>query len=417
MVAGVRDVCARLEPDALDLDETPAVFDALATCHRLAGGAVTRLASRYEQAGAWKRNGAKSAEDDIGRKTGTGTSRARRKLSTSKRLASQPRTDGALRNGDVSDEQADEVSDAANSSPASEDELLRSARTEPLHQLRKRAAAARARSDRDREATRRRLHAQRCTRRWNDADGMGNLLLKLPADEMAEIDAALKQPIDRAFAEARHAGRFEAPEAYAADVVRDRLLAEHPGAPAANDRSTPTKSQAVRPDKKVIAIIDVAALNRGHVEGDERCEIAGVGPVAVSAVQRIMSDAFLAVVINDGTDVRNVTHLGRQVTAHQRTALESRGGSCEFCGSTFRVEIDHIEGWALTHTTSVDDLSLKCWHCHDRKTRLGLRETGPPGDRRFLNPDGTPWRAPPKDRTAESGADPPEHHDLFTVAN
>src|SRR3546814_9583822 len=45
--------------------------------------------------------------------------------------------------------------------------------------------------------------------------------------------------------------------------------------------------QDVRPEKKVIALVDVEALNRGRVEGDETCEVAGVGPVAVSAVRRL----------------------------------------------------------------------------------------------------------------------------------
>src|SRR3546814_6257056 len=61
-----------------------------------------------------------------------------------------------------------------------------------------------------------------------------------------------------------------------------------------------------------------------RVEGDETCEIAGVGPVSVSAVRRLLSDAFLTLVLRKGSDIRNVTHLGRQVTAAQRTAMEAR---------------------------------------------------------------------------------------------
>ena len=414
----LRDVCERLEPNAIGLHEVPAVFDHLTAMELFAGGAVLRMAARYEEAGAWKRNGARSAAEDIGRKTGTGTQQAKRKLDTSKRLPKQRKTDEALRKGQVSNQQASEVSDAASADPDSEDELLGSARTEPLHQLKQRAAEARARADKDREATRRRLHSQRKVKRWDGPDGMGNLLLSLPADEMREVDAALKAPIDRRFADARNAGRFEPPEAYAADEVRDRLLG---GAGAASKGGS---NQAVRPDKKVIVRIDAEALQRGRVEGDEMCEIAGVGPVSVSAAQRLMGEAFWALVITKGVDVCNVTHLGRRVKAHQRTALESRGGVCEFCRSTFRVEIDHVEGWALTHRTETDDLSLKCWHCHKLKGELGLRETGPPGDRRFLNPDGTPFRRP---TDAETGPAPPgdppddppdypEQGDLFTLA-
>ncbi len=71
----------------------------------------------------------------------------------------------------------------------------------------------------------------------------------------------------------------------------------------------------------------------------------------------------------------------------------------------------------------IDDLSLKCWHCHDAKTRHGFRETGPPGNRRLLCPGGTPWRAPPDaeatvpdDPLPDAGAGKTAiQDDLFTV--
>lgn len=433
----VRDVCERLEPAAVGLQDVPEVFDAFVSMQRLAGGAVTRLAERYDESKAWQRNGSRSAEDDISRKTGTSKGRARRQLGTSKRVRNQSGTDDALRRGELSDEQADAVSSGADVSPEEEDELLDSARRDPLHELRKKAAGARARADKDREATRRRLHKLRSLRRWNDEEGMGNLLLRLPADAMAEVDAAMKRPIDRRFADARDAGKFESLENYAADVAKDLLTAA--AGPAPKSGAGPTVgNQAVRPDKKVIARIDVRALNRGRVQGDELCEIDGVGPTSVAAVRSLLSDAFLALVFTDGVDVRNVTHLGRQVTAHQRTALEMRGGVCgmENCTSSHLLDIHHIEGWTLTYTTELDDLEWACWHCHDLATRHDLRMVGPPGKRRFVTRDGTPWgpsRAGPPDAGADPpdagaaspgahrrGADPPPaapiQDDLFTVA-
>jgi len=417
-LAVLRDVCARLDPVAIPLHEVPAVFDDVAALERLAGGAVVRLAARYEEAGAWKRNGARSPEDDIARKTGAPTGKARRKLQTSKRLPEQPRTDDAVRGGRLSPDQADEVSDASAAAPEEEDELLDSAAKDPLHVLREKAAAAKARADQDREARQRRLHAQRCMRRWNGADGMANLLLKLPAETMAEVDAALRPRIDRAFADARDEGRFEPTEAYAADVVRDLLL----GAAAAD---APTRrSQAVRPEKKVIATIDVSALNRGSVEHGETCEIAGVGPVSVSAVRALLSDAFLTLVIRNGTDIVNVTHLGRQVTAAQRTALEARGGACERCGSRHLLDIDHNLGWTLTHDTRVEDLSWLCKRCHDLKTLHDLLLEGPPNARWFVDrhtgerwdPEPEPPPAPPPavdpDRPPYAA---PSQGDLFTT--
>jgi len=426
LLARARDVCARLEPSTVGLAEVPAVFDALTELDRLAGGAVLRLAARYEEAGAWKRNGARSPEDDIARKTGTGTGRARRALSTSKRLRSQPKTDTAVRSGTVSPEQADEVSEGAGAAPEAEDELLDTARRAPMHDLRRRVAEERARADRDREARAARLHRNRGVRRWDDGDGMANLLLRLPGESMATVDARLKPLIDRAFADAKDAGRFEPVEAYAADVVRDLLLSEPAEGESGTGSSGPSGvagRQAVRPEKKVVAFIDAEALNRGWVEGDETCEIAGVGPVAVSAVRRLLSDAFLTVVFRKGTDVLNVTHLGRQVTATQRTALEARGCRCERCGSRHLLDIDHNEGWTLTHDTRIEDLSWLCWHCHELKTRHHLRLVGPIGNKRLVRRDGTDWDPPPDDGEPPPGADPPaparagpEQGDLFTLA-
>ena len=184
-----------------------------------------------------------------------------------------------------------------------------------------------------------------------------------------------------------------------------RVLSDSPGG---GDRVE--RNQAVRPDRKVIARIDVSALNRGAVEGDDTCEIAGVGPVSVPVIRRLLSDAVLALVITRGVDVLNVTHLGRQVTAHQRTALEQRGYRCEVCGSTHHLDIDHNEGWALTRDTRLEDLSWLCRHDHDRKTRGNLRLVGPPGKRRLVP------RGSPPDQPAPPPAPSPQQEDLFSLA-
>lgn len=380
--ASLASLCSVLDPALIHDADVATAFDALTHMQKLVSGALLRMAARYDEVGDWKRDGSRSAEDAIARKTGTSVGQAKRSLHTSKNLAKTPGVDNARRQGDLSPDQADAVSSGATASPADEDELIRAAKQESLQSLKQRAADARARADQDREATRKRQHAARRLNRWKDEDGMYNLLLKLPAEMGAEIDARLKPGIDRAFADARDAGRFEPLEAYAADVVYGMIT-------GASGGSTPKKgSQAVRPERKVIGIIDVAALNRGDVLDGETCEIAGVGPVSVSAIRALLSDAFVSIVIKDGVDIRNVTHLGRRVTAHQRTALELRGYRCEVCGSTHHLDIDHVTGWTLTYTTELDDLAWLCGHCHDRKTLDKLRLVGPVGDRR-LEPPGT----------------------------
>ena len=386
-LAATRVLCESLDPSLLPDGEVPAAFDALAETQKLIEGAVVRTSARYDETQAWKRNGAKSPEDDIARKTGTSTSRARKQLDTSKRLRRRPKSDAAVRKGDLSPDQADEVTSGADASPEDEDSLLASARKDPLHELRRKAADARAKADKDREETRRRQHRNRRVSRWLDQEGMYNLHLRGPAEWGAEIDAALKPGIDRAFADARNAGRFEPVEAYAADVVRQRLLGSVDGAkPTA---AAPSGNSAVRPERKVIALVDLEALNRGYALDGETAEIAGVGPVSVSAIRAMLADAFVSVVFRKGVDVCNVTHLGRRATAEQRTALEVRGYRCEVegCGATHHLEIDHVTGWTLTKTTRLEDLAWLCPHHHGLKTRKRLHLVGPVGARRLVVPE------------------------------
>ena len=129
--------------------------------------------------------------------------------------------------------------------------------------------------------------------------------------------------------------------------------------------------------------VDLATLQTGCTRPGSTCRIDGIGPVDVDHVRSLLGEAFVVALIEDGVDVRNVVHLGRQVTAHQRSALEARGYHCEVpgCAVSYGLEIDHRTDWALTRTTTLDELVWLCAHHHDQKTHHGHRLTGPPGDR------------------------------------
>src|SRR5205823_11149148 len=104
--------------------------------------------------------------------------------------------------------------------------------------------------------------------------------------------------------------------------------------------------------------IDVEALARGAVEGDETCEIGGLGPVPVSVARDLLGESILKLVITKGVAVRNVTHLGRGATAAQRVALLWEQPTCERlgCGRRARLEIDHRDDYAKVRKTEVDKL-------------------------------------------------------------
>ena len=132
-----------IDPVLVPPPDVPEVYDALVEMKKLLDGAVMRMTSRYDESGAWRRNGSDSAEDDVAKKTGSTKTAARRRVQTSKRLRKQPKTDRAVRNGELSEDQTEEVSSAAAASPEDEDELLATAKAKPLPVLRRKAAAHR----------------------------------------------------------------------------------------------------------------------------------------------------------------------------------------------------------------------------------------------------------------------------------
>src|SRR6202035_3550032 len=139
--------------------------------------------------------------------------------------------------------------------------------------------------------------------------------------------------------------------------------------------------------------VDHGALVRGWAEPGETCEVAGVGPIPVATAQAMMADAFLGAVVTDGVDVYTVAHLGRSVTAHQRTALEVRDRECvvEGCHVTRHLEIDHVDGWAATGITKLDRLARLCHFHHAQKTYDVYQLQGSPGHWQWIPPPAPPW--------------------------
>ena len=109
---------------------------------RLAANAKTLLAARVEQAGEWKRAGARSAAEHLAKMSGTTTVAARRSLETSREVAELPEVADALRGGELSTTQVDAIAPAAAADPSAErtpdlagadDERQRTAGGVPAH--------------------------------------------------------------------------------------------------------------------------------------------------------------------------------------------------------------------------------------------------------------------------------------------
>jgi hypothetical protein len=176
------------------------------------------------------------------------------------------------------------------------------------------------------------------------------------------------------------------------DDGRARRRPRAPGQPASGRMPTPSrrgkrKRSRVNPRYLALLRIDVAALQRGKALDGELCEIAGIGPVPVGVARRLLGDAVVKLVVTKGTDVVNVTGLGRGPTAAQRIALLWQSPSCsnEACARSF-VQIDHRQPWAEAHETRLGNLDPLCPHCHRLKTHHNWALVDGSGKRPFVPP-------------------------------
>jgi hypothetical protein len=291
-----------------------------------------------------------------------------------------PGTQAALQRGEVSVVQAAAIASAATVDTGAEGRLLALAGKTNLNELHDECLRTRAAADPDPDATYQRIHRNRGGRTRTDGEGAWHLHAVGPADQGSRIESALAPLIDAVFDAARADGRCEPREAYVFDALV--ALAD------ASTQSAPEKAK--RPNPRYLGVIraDAEALRRGAVEGEEVCEIVGVGPVPVRTARELLGDAILKLVITNGVDVANVVHLGRGPTAAQRIALLWQQPKCSniACSSTF-TEIDHREPWAGQRETVLENLDRLCrGNCHPLKTNCGWSLVEGKGRREFVPP-------------------------------
>jgi Domain of unknown function (DUF222) len=415
-LAALRDLVGRLEPDLVALPEAPAMWQAFDVVERLAASAKTLLATRVDESGAWQRAGDRSAAEYLARKSGSSLGAARSSLETSKRVRDLPHTRSAMRRGELSRSQVDEIAGAASAKPDAERSLLSTAAGSSLSELRERCARTRAAADPDRDATDRRIHAERRLRRWTDAEGAWNLSARGTADVGSRLNAVLNPIIDELFNAARRGGRRESRESYAFDALvelaRRRVGSADDGADdgAAAAAAGPGPVRGTAPDTSASAVdgrraeragnpthlallrVDLEALVRGRVTGDELCEVAGVGPISIRTARHLLGESIVKLVVTNGVDVANITHLGRGPTAAQRVAMLWRSPGCQVqgCSSSIGIQADHRVPWSDDQVTELANLDALCGHHHRLKTHhgwaliagVGKRPMVPPGDPR-----------------------------------
>ena len=381
-------IVAALDPESVPLAEVPALWQTFDGIERLGRAAKVLLAARVEASRAWHHAGYRSAAEYLAAKQGTSVGEARRDLETSQKLACTPAADQALRDGRLSGAQAASVIDAAAANPDAEGRLLEGAGHMSLTELLEACARVKAAADPDPDATYRRIHASRRLRTFRDGEGAWNLSARGTADAGARLKAAVEPIIEEYFREARASGNHEPREAYAFDALVELARRVHDGETtnAKADGSKPKRRR--NPHYLGLLRLEVEALHRGPLEGEELCEITGVGPVPARVARELLGDAVLKLVLTKGTDVASVTHLGRGPNAAQRVALLWSSPTCTVSGCNgVRVEVDHRVPFAETHHTRLDECDPLCGCHHDRKTYEGWALVAGTGKRPMVPPD------------------------------
>lgn len=425
-----------LDPASLTPREAAAALERFAAIERRATAGRLLVAARAAESGVWKRQGHRSAAHWLAAQLGTTVAKARRVLGVSEDLEKAPGTAGAVRRGQLSEDQASEVAPAAAAAPSDEERLLGEAAKGDVAKLRETCRKAKLAAAGDEAARRERIRRSRSLRWFTDAEGATNLLARGLPEVMAQLKADLRPYLDAEFRRARDEGRREPLEAYAFDAlieaVRTAAAAAGGRAPSSDDdagapSSTTTageregdeaqasrgrrgaKRRARRRPARVVVLADLQALRRGHAEAGETCEIPGVGPISVAAAREYLGDGLLSLAITDGVDVQSVVRLDRHLSLEQRIALFVRDQKCcvPSCNATERLQVHHTYAYGDSKRTTLVELALVCPHHHKLITHRGYDLRGGPGRWRWLTPDEVAADARPRD-----GPSPPVQAEL-----
>jgi hypothetical protein len=374
-----------LEPGRYRPADVPVVLQRIARAEKLCGAAKLLMSKRAASIRSDERDGRTSAAKWIAEQSGDAVGKARRDLETADRLASQPALESALRAGDVSPAQASVLLPALEVDPEATCELIGAAQTDSFNELRQHCQSVIAAKRSEEEATEReaRLRARRHLHIGTTDDGAISFRGELPPVEGAIVKNALESMKRTIFEEARRQQRRESHEAYMADALV-ALCASGGTAGAARDKRD---SSAGTPRAEIVLHVSAEALRRGELEAGERCEIEGVGPVALSTVEYLFGNSWAKLVIEKGVDIASVTHFGRWIPAHLETALSRRDRVCAVpgCGITYGLERDHIIPVEEGGPTELANLVKLCKRHHFLKTHKFWRLIGGPGEWEWVN--------------------------------
>jgi hypothetical protein len=384
VVRDLQEVVRSSTPESASGDQARRFVERFAEAERAAASGVALFTPVVVGTGSYAKEGHASAQDWLGTLSGSSAGAAKGRLAAAERAAVDPTLTDALHEGGLSAAQLSVVTNAAGEAPESTGDLLELVEQGASHQELSDAAArlkAGARSRESERARRDRVHATRHFR-WHQVDS-GGIRGEFFCDEVewAYVAPGIEARTKELWKAAGGSGASESLEAYRLDAFLEQLGGSAgPDAPHAPSKGA--RGQA-------IVVIDAAALRRGTTEGDEICEIEGIGSVSVEAATELLSETSVRYVIREGFDIKTVTKLTRDVAACIEAALIVRDRTCARpgCGKRLGLETDHRDvDFSDDGPTELDNLVRLCPQCHVMKTYGGWRLEGEPGAWKWIAP-------------------------------
>jgi hypothetical protein len=352
-----------------------------AEIERMAGSGVALFTPVVVATGSFTKEGHGSAQQWLGALSGSSTGVAKGRLASAERAAVTPVLTEALHAGDLSTDQLNlvtkttaEVKDAAVT-------LLQLAKGGASHQEMSDAASRIRAAERQRETERMRrarVHTRRHFR-WHQSPE-GGIRGEFLCDEVEwarifpKLDAAAKERW-------KAAGSKDGTslEAHRLDAFIELMSGSSGGSGSGGGASR----------VETLILIDAESLRRGTTQGDELCEIEGIGPISVAAATDLLTEGGLRYLIKEGFDIKTVTKSTRDIAKCIDAALIARDRTCcaGHCGKRKGLERDHMRlDYAGGGLTELDNLVRLCPEHHALKTHSGWTVAGEPGNWKWISP-------------------------------
>jgi hypothetical protein len=440
-VALLHDVVRYPVPGGLSGASAREFVTLFSEAERVAASGVALFAPRVVDSGEFTKEGHGSAAEWMGKLSGSSSGVAKGRLAAASRAAKDPLLTEALHEGELSSDQLKVVTTALSEVPEATGDLLKLVDEGASHkELSDKATQMRAaaRSREDERLRRARVHTNRHFR-WHQ-DEHGGVRGEFLCDdvEWAKVAPRLEAEAKRRWKAAGNGnGGGDSLEAYRLDAFIDLMggaprgavggrggasedregedgedYREDDGDDEGGPRGGPGRGGGSGPvggpsgpggpsyrAPRTLIIINAESLRRGTTEGDELCEIDGIGPVSVAAATELLSEGGFQYLVKEGFDIRTVTKSTRVVQNCIDMALVVRDRVCARpgCGNRLGLERDHWQvDFGKDGPTELDNLVRLCPECHRLKTDGGWRLEGRPGNWK--------WVAPPKPPSAQQMA-------------